>query len=95
MMLKTDVGGRTALVTGGASGIGLAAVESFARGGAKVALNHLPDDTRGPREVARLGMISAPGSVSVPGEAEKMVTVAVDGLASTRPSGFPSWPHST
>ena len=42
------------LVTGGASGIGLATVEMFARRGARVALNHLPGDPAGPREAERL-----------------------------------------
>ena len=41
-MITADLTGKTALVTGGASGIGLATVEIFARCGATVALNHLP-----------------------------------------------------
>ena len=43
-MMQADLKGRTAIVTGGASGIGLACVVQLARNGAKVALNHLPDD---------------------------------------------------
>ena len=38
--------GKTALVTGAASGIGLATVELFARRHVTVALNHLPDYER-------------------------------------------------
>src|SRR4051794_13947143 len=82
---KHDLSGIAALVTGSASGIGLATVEAFARAGATVALNHLPDDTRGREQVARLTkegcqVISAPGDVSRPGDAERMVAEVVQKL---------------
>jgi len=84
-MISADLTGKTALVTGGASGIGLATVESFARCGATVALNHLADDPRGKQQVDRLKglghkVVAAPGNVSQPGEAEAMVTRAIDAL---------------
>ena len=67
-MITADLTGKTALVTGGASGIGLATVEAFARSGASVALNHLAEDPRGAEQVARLNaeghrVIAAPGNV--------------------------------
>src|ERR1700693_956041 len=84
-MITADLTGKAALVTGGASGIGLATVEAFARCGAAVALNHLADDPRGPQQVERLKglghrVIAAPGNVSRPGDAEAMVTRAMDAL---------------
>lgn len=84
-MLTADLTGKTALVTGGASGIGLATVEAFARCGATVALNHLPDDARGAQQVERLKgeghrVIAAAGNVSKPGEAEAMTSRAIDAL---------------
>jgi 3-oxoacyl-[acyl-carrier protein] reductase len=84
-MISADLTGKTALVTGGASGIGLAAVEIFARCGATAALNHLPDDRRGPTAIERLAaeghrVVAAPGDVSLPGAAEAMVERAVAAL---------------
>src|ERR1700681_1370810 len=81
----SDLSHKTALVTGAASGIGYATVEAFARRGAKVALNHLPDDARGAKAVERLraqglDVIAAPGDVSRAGAAEAMVRDAVQAL---------------
>src|SRR5438046_8318649 len=84
-MISIDLSGKTALVTGGASGIGLATVKHLARCGATVALNHLSDDPRGAQQVERLKgqghkVISAPGNVAKPGEAEAMASRAIDAL---------------
>jgi len=84
-MITVDLSGKAALVTGGASGIGLATVELFARAGATVAINHLPDDPRGEQEVQRLQraghrVVSAPGNVGKPGEAERRVAAAIERL---------------
>ena len=81
-MIQADLSGRKACVTGASSGIGLATLELFARSGAMVALNYLPDDPRGPEQVDRpradgLEIVAAPGNVAVPGEAEAMVETAI------------------
>ncbi len=85
MTAQYDLKGKTALVTGGASGIGLATVEMLARHGCRVAINHLADDARGPEQVERLraagfDVISAPGNVGVSGECEAMVAKAISDL---------------
>ena len=84
-MISYDLGGKTALVTGGASGIGFATARMLAGFGATVAINHLADDARGPEAVEKLKAegfraISAPGSVGEKGTAERMVLQAVDDL---------------
>ena len=84
-MITTDLSGKAVLVTGASSGIGLAAVELFGGCGAKVALNHLPGDARGPEQVDRLrgaglDVVGAPGDVSKPGVAESMVEQAAADL---------------
>jgi len=54
MIAKYELHAKRALVTGSASGIGLATVKRLAANGCRVALNYLPGDQRGPQEVARL-----------------------------------------
>ena len=84
-MIRYDLKGKTALVTGGASGIGLATATVLAANGCKVAVNHLADDPRGPEAVARLraaghAAISAPGNVGDAADCGRMVGAAVRGL---------------
>jgi 3-oxoacyl-[acyl-carrier protein] reductase len=84
-MISYDLAGKTALVTGGASGIGFATAHMLAKFGASVAVNYLPDDPRGPEAVTRLineghKAVLAPGNVGEAGEAEQMVAQAVADL---------------
>lgn len=84
-MISYDLKGKTALVTGGASGIGFATARMLAKFGATVAVNYLPDDPRGPEAVDKLidsggKAIGAPGSVGEAGTAERMVLQAVNDL---------------
>jgi 3-oxoacyl-[acyl-carrier protein] reductase len=81
-VIRYDLRGKTALVTGGASGIGLAAATMLAANGCKVAVNHLADDPRGPEAVERLRAaghegIAAPGNVGDAAACERMVGAAV------------------
>ena len=84
-MISYNLIGRAAIVTGGASGIGLATATLLAQAGAAVALNFLPGDARGKRAVAQLkangaNAIEAEGDVSASGNAERMVTEAIERL---------------
>jgi 3-oxoacyl-[acyl-carrier protein] reductase len=93
-MISYNLAGKTALVTGGASGIGFATARMLARFGATVAVNHLTDDPRGPEAVDRINSeasapglvpgggkaIGAPGNVGEKGTAERMVLKAIDEL---------------
>lgn len=84
-MISYDLTGKTALVTGGASGIGFATAKMLAGFGCTVAVNFLADDPRGPEAVDKLiaaggKAIMAPGSVGDAGDAERMVRQAVKDL---------------
>jgi 3-oxoacyl-[acyl-carrier protein] reductase len=92
-MIHYNLTGKTALVTGGASGIGFATARMLVGSGATVAVNFLADDPRGPDAVDRLNALApgpgvvprgraimAPGSVGDAQEAPRMVQTAVAAL---------------
>ena len=60
--------GRKALVTGGDSGIGRAAVIAFAREGADVAINYLPAEEPDAQEVVQLIRQAGRKAVAIPGD---------------------------
>ena len=84
-MMRFELAGKAALVTGAASGMGLATATLLGRFGCTVAMNYLPDDPRGPDAVKRLRgegyqVIPAPADVSIAGAPERMVDEAVAAL---------------
>lgn len=84
-MISYDLKGKTALVTGGASGIGFATASMLAKFGCTVAINFLVDDPRGPEAVNKIidaggKAIMAPGSVGDAAGCVAMVNKAVADL---------------
>ncbi len=78
--------GRKALITGGDSGIGRAAAIAYAREGADVAINYLPDEEPDAREVIELirqegrKAVAIPGDIRDEGFCRDLVKRAVEGL---------------
>ena len=60
--------GRKALVTGGDSGIGRAAAIAFAREGADVAINYLPEEESDAKEVIELITRAGRTGIAIPGD---------------------------
>ena len=78
--------GRKALITGGDSGMGRAAAIAFAREGADVAINYLPDEEPDAREVIALIKQAGRTGLALPGDirdeafCQSLVDQAVRGL---------------
>jgi NAD(P)-dependent dehydrogenase (short-subunit alcohol dehydrogenase family) len=60
--------GRKALITGGDSGMGRAAAIAYAREGADVAINYLPEEEEDAREVVALIQAAGRKAVPIPGD---------------------------
>lgn len=78
--------GRRALITGGDSGIGRAAAIAYAREGADVAINYLPEEEQDAQQVIALieeagrAAVAIPGDITDPDFCRELVERAVEGL---------------
>jgi len=84
-MITADLSSKRVLVTGGASGIGLATAELFAKCGAHVVINDLPGNPELSAQVMRLcsegfSVVAAPADISCESEIKSMVATAVSQL---------------
>jgi 3-oxoacyl-[acyl-carrier protein] reductase len=84
-MIHADLTGKAAIVTGGASGIGLACSLILEQSGAVVAINYLPNDEKAIQLIAKLqsdglNVIAAPGDISDPLSAQSMIKSAIKSL---------------
>jgi 3-oxoacyl-[acyl-carrier protein] reductase len=84
-MIQANLCNKTAIVTGGGSGIGLACVTILAKSGAKVAVNHLPGDCVALQAIKELktagyDVVGAPGDVSDSASAKSMIQEAIQQL---------------
>lgn len=84
-MISADLSGKRAIVTGAASGIGLATAEVLARNGARVAINDLPGNPALEEQVQRLTkegleVLAAPGNAGDEDDAPRMVRDAIGAL---------------
>src|SRR5437764_348091 len=75
--MELGLAGRTAIVCGASSGMGLAIAESLAREGANVAMFARRRDQL-EREAERIGALAVRGDVTVPADLERLVQRTVD-----------------
>lgn len=76
--MKIDLSGRTAVVTGGAAGIGRATAVLLAQSGAKVFVGDFTTDIDGPEELAELGVDIQQCDVRYEAELQRLIDRAAE-----------------